>query len=107
MPAPTTLKSSMATGHADAREHVERRNHLVGMREAHALGEFHADEARRQTRLLQAAFHETDEMRLDDRRIGKIHRERRRILFPDASGLRCSQPMSSPITRRSIIDARP
>ena len=52
------------------------------MRETHALREFHADEARRQTRLLQAALHETDEMRLDDRRIGQVHRERRRVAFP-------------------------
>ena len=35
-------------GHADAREHVQRPHHFVGMRHAHALGEFHADQSGRQ-----------------------------------------------------------
>jgi hypothetical protein len=33
-------------------------------------------------RLLQAALDEIDEVRLDDRGVGEIHRERRRIAFP-------------------------
>ena len=82
MPAPTTLKSSMATGTPMRANTSSAGTTCVRVRQADALGEFHADESRRQLRLLQAAFDEIDEVRLDHRGVGKIHRERRRIALP-------------------------
>ena len=106
MPAPTTLKSSIATGTPMRANTSSAGTTCSVMRQAHTLGELHADEAGRQAGLLQAALHEADEMRLDDGRIGKIHGERRRILLPHRR-IAMQPAMSSPITRRSIIDASP